>query len=350
MKILALDMGKDKTVGCDFESVTGEHRFVGIGTSPGEIIRLLEEIAPNRVVIEIGPQAGWVADLVRGMEIELQVANPNHDAWRWRQVKAKTDRLDALKLARLSAMNQLPMVHVPERGDRQWRALIVHRQTLVTRRTAIKNRIRSVLEVQGLRVIKDGKSAWTQAALSKLRELARPLEQVELRDVWRGTLWIELEELDQVQEHIARVERKLDSIGQPDERVQRLQEIPGVGHRLAEAVVAFLGDPHRFKSGKQVGCYVGLTPRLYQSGKMDRAGAISGEGNRHLRSMLIEVSWLGLRWNPWMREVYERVCRGSKARKKIAIVAVARRLLVRCWAMLRDGTRWRPPEMVTQAA
>jgi transposase len=301
-------------------------------------------------VIEIGPLAGWVSDIVRSMKIDLQVANANHDAWRWRKVKAKTDRLDALKLARLSASNQLPLVHVPEIGERQWRALIVHRQTLVARRTAIKNRIRAILEMQGLKGMQAGKSAWSQSSLECLRSLARPMDQVELADLWQGSLWIELEELEMVERHMAASEAKLDAIGQPDERVRRLQEIPGVGKRMAETVVAFIGDPHRFKNGKQVGCYVGLTPRPYNSGNSQRSGGISGQGNRHLRGMLTEVAWLGLRWNPWMREVYERVRRGSNARKKIAIIAVARRLLVRCWAMLRDGTHWQAPALSETAA
>ena len=61
-----------------------------------------------------------------------------------------------------------------------------------------------------------------------------------------------------------------------------------------------------------------------------------------MRQMLVEVSWLALRYNPHLREVYQRVHRGHKSRKKIAIVAVARKLLTYCWAMLRDGTTWSP--------
>jgi transposase len=94
---------------------------------------------------------------------------------------------------------------------------------------------------------------------------------------------------------------------------------------------------------RHVGAYVGLTPRRYQSGQSDRQGRISRAGNVQLRTLLIEVAWIGLRYNPWMRQVYESVRRGSVARKKTAIVAVARRLLVVCWAMLRDGTTWQDP-------
>ena len=76
---------------------------------------------------------------------------------------------------------------------------------------------------------------------------------------------------------------------------------------------------------------------------MDRHGQISGQSNATLLALLVQASWLGLRHNPWIREVYEHVCRGTKSRRKIAIIAVARRLLIRCWAILRDGQPWTPP-------
>ena len=116
-----------------------------------------------------------------------------------------------------------------------------------------------------------------------------------------------------------------------------------MGPRLAEIAFAVIADAKRFRNGKHVASYAGLVPRQYQSGDSDRRGRISGQGNPLLRFLLVEVSWVGLQYNPWMRAVYERVRRGSAARKRIAIVAVARRLLVRCWAMLRDGVPWRPP-------
>jgi len=138
---------------------------------------------------------------------------------------------------------------------------------------------------------------------------------------------------------IAEVEAKLNELAQQDHRVRLLRTIPGVGPRLAETLVAVIDDPRRFRRGKQVASYVGLTPRRYQSGDMDRQGKISGQGHKLLRTLLIEVSWLGLHHNPWMRAVYERALK-SRSRKKIAIVAVARRLLIRCWAMLRDDRAW----------
>jgi len=116
---------------------------------------------------------------------------------------------------------------------------------------------------------------------------------------------------------------RLDTLTATDPRAKRLQTIPGVGPRTAEAILAILDDSGRFPNGKQVGAYIGLAPRQYQSGQTNRQGRISGAGNPTLRTLLIEVSWIGLRYNPWMREVYERVRAGSNARKKLAIVAVA---------------------------
>lgn len=343
MMILALDLGKSKSVACRYGAATGEHSFETIATRPQALYDLLEVDRPDRVVIEICSVAGWVGDMVRGLGINLQVANPNHDAWRWKNVKRKTDRDDALKLAQLSAMNQLPVVHLPEWDVRAWRSLIQFRQQLVSRRTAIKNHIRSIVDRQA-RTLRAGKSGWSEKSLKLLRAWASPPAD-EAPALWQFELSVELDQYQALAKAIKEVESKLDQLAKSDHRVKRLRTIPGVGPRLAEIVVAVLDDPRRFKSGKQVGAYVGLTPRLYESGSMSRQGKISGQGHKHLRSMLVEVSWLGLRHNGWMLEVYERVRRGSSTRKKIAIVAVARRLLIRCWAMLRDERNWSPPTL-----
>ena len=339
MRILAIDLGKSKSVACNYDAASGDHWFYGIGTVPAELEDLLAYSRPDRVVIEICSQAGWVGDQVRAAGIELQVANTNGEAWQWRKVKRKTDRDDALKLAQLSALNPISMVHLPERSVRQWRSLIQYRQTLVARRTAVKNRIRSILDREALSM-PAGKSGWSDKRLAVLREWARPVEDCEMGDFWRGQLWEELEHLERLEASIKRVEQALDKLASSDQRVRRLMKTPSVGKRLAEMVVSVIDDPHRFSNGKQVAAYVGLTPRQFQSGMMERQGRITGRGNKDLRKLLVEVSWIGIRYNERMRAVYERVRQGSRTRKKIAIVAVARRLLIWCWAMLRDETDW----------
>ncbi|MHC4093432.1 MAG: IS110 family RNA-guided transposase [Planctomycetota bacterium] len=348
MKILALDLGKSKMAACVYDSVTHEHRFDSAPLERGTLSMALELEGPDRVVIEVGPSAGWVGQQVRAFGAELQVANPNHEGWRWRNVKRKTDRLDALKLAQLSASDQLPRIHLPGPSVRQWRSLIHYRQRLVTRRTAVKNRIRSIVEAEGLPTARGGK-AWTAAGLDGLRTLARRWDQTAVEDLWRGELWEELEQFDRLTAALKRVEQRLDQRAKSDGRVSLLRTIPGVGPRLAEAVVALVDDPARFRCGKQVASYLGLVPRQYQSGQMDRYGRISSQGDRRVRALLVEVSWIGQRYNPWMRETFERICRGSQTRRKTAIVAVARLLVIRCWAMLRDNTTWSPPPRVRAA-
>jgi len=349
-KILAIDMGKFKSVACVYDMEISEHTFKTVMTSPQTFHDLFVEQQPDRIVIEVGSQAGWVCDLAAAFEIPIQVANPNHEGWRWKTTKRKTDRDDALKLAQLSAMNQLPMVQIPKSQTRQWRSLIAYRHSLVSRCTAIKNSVRSILDRQGLRLAA-GKSGWTIKSLKWLSSLARPLVQVDMTELWRGQLDVELEALAQHRSWLGEVNKKLDALAASDERVKRLQSIPGVGPRLSEMVVAIIDDPKRFKNRKQIGAYAGLVPKQYESGTMQRQGRITGQGNKLLRGLLVEVGWLMRRYNGHFREVFDKVCCGSKSRRKIAVVAVARRLLVCCWAMLRDGSEWREPSFtVAQSA
>jgi transposase len=342
MRILAIDLGKHKSVACDFESVGNDHAFVKVRTRPQELHDLMVEREPDRVVIEVGNQAGWVQDLCEALQLPVQVANPNHEGWRWKNAKRKTDRDDALKLARLSAVDQLPTVELPSAEVRQWRALIEYRAKLVNRRTAIRNSIRSLLDRQGLSM-PGGKRGWSRAARERLEEMSRPIEEASSEELWRGQLAMELEALRQAEGLLDQVEAKLDAIAVADERVRRLQTIPGVGPRLAETVVAVLDDPRRFASRKQVAAYAGLVPRQFESGASSRTGGITGAGHKLLRALLVEIAWLMRQHNAYLGRVFDQVTGGVKARRKIAAVATARRLLVICWAMLRDGTEWNPP-------
>jgi transposase len=340
-KILSIDLGKFKSVACSLNTTDGEYSYQTLATTPAAFQDLLIRETPDRVVIEIGAQAGWVADLSESMGIEIQVANPYHDAWRWKNVRRKTDRDDALRLALMSEEGILPTVYMPKKATRQWRNLIAYRHTLVSRRTAIKNSIRSILDQQGIRW-PSGRSGWTQKTLETLSTYTSDTAQTDT-ELWRVQLSLEHEALKHVAQLVTIVEAKLDVIARADERVRRLRTIPGVGPRLAELVVAVVDDPHRFRTAKQLGAYAGLVPKQYESGTMSRQGRITCRGNGLLRAVLVEVGWMMRRYNAWFEKVFARVCRGAKSRKKIAVVAVARRILICCWAMLRDRQDWRCP-------
>ena len=128
-----------------------------------------------------------------------------------------------------------------------------------------------------------------------------------------------------------------------DRRVQLLRTIPGVGNRLGELVVAIIDRPKRFHSAREVGAYVGLVPRQFESGTMSRKGRITKQGPGLLRRLLLQIAWGMARRCEYVRLLFARLTGGQRTRRKKAAVAVARKIVVWCWAMLRDGTRWRDP-------
>ncbi len=148
--ILALDLGKYKTVACACDPATAQARFDALTTSREHLRKLFARERPAAVVIEACLLAGWVHDLCHELGLPCHVANTASEAWKFKHQKRKTDKDDALCLAQLFALGQLPTVTVPPPATRQWRALIASRQALVGRRVAVQNRVRAILVGQGL--------------------------------------------------------------------------------------------------------------------------------------------------------------------------------------------------------
>jgi transposase len=345
--IIAIDLGKFKSVACIMDRGSRHHRFETLDTTPRRLHDLFvahagDEPSRTLVIVECCDAAGWVHDLASSLGLQVKVANCRHEAWRWNKVKRKTDKDDALKLAKMALDDALPTVHMPAPDKRQKRRLILHRRSLVARRTQCKNAIRSIFSQQGLsEQLPRGTKAWTKAGIEQLAAEAKPLDECGLDELWRGRLHIELQILSTLHEHILATERKLDELARDDHQVRLLETVPGVGPRLAETVVNCLDDPHRFKSAAEVSSYAGLVPKQMESGTMKRIGRITRHGSTLLRGMLVEVAWMVWRHNAWARSFVARISRGMKLRKKIAIVALARKLLVILWAMLRDKAPWR---------
>jgi transposase len=342
--ILAIDLGKYKSVVCAYDRSTTDARFCTIDTTRQEIEKLLQRERPDVVVIEACTLAGWIHDLCVALGLVCKVANTASEAWKFKHTKRKTDKDDALRLAQLEALEQLPTVTMPPQRVRQWRALIAGRQTLLGRRVALQNQIRAYLLGQGLPAPR-GARAWSQLGLQGIEQYGRPLAECAAEELWRGLLALALTEYRQLLALLEETEVRLNALGEQSEAVQILESIPGVGTRTAETVAAYLGDPHRFQNAKQVSAYGGLVPRQFQSGEQDRRGRITRRGPSLLRKLLVQCAWGLLRYNAWGRAVYQRLTHGGKTHKKQAIVALARKLLVRCWAMLRDKSKWRDDPM-----
>jgi transposase len=326
--ILAIDLAKARSLFCWHDVVRGTQRWRTIPSTPRAFHDALTRETVDRVIIEVCDMAGWIKDLCEGLQIPLQIANGNTEGWRWRNVKKKTDKDDTLKLVSLSLTDQLPTVNLPDRPTRQWKSLILYRQKLIERRTRIKNRIHALLVSEG-RAISGGRQAWSDASLAELCRLAKPIQGCAMNDLWQGQLHMELNGLDDLNHAVEQLDQKLNELGARDARVIRLQTIPD-----------------RFKNVRQVSAYAGLVPRRYQSGTMDRSGRISKAGCAKLRKLLMEIAWGMLRHNDHGQRVFQRISKGQKTRRKQAAVALARRVLGWCWAMLRDGTDWRDPAAV----
>jgi transposase len=172
--ILALDLGKYKSVACACDRATTQARFDALTTAREELRQLFARHRPAVVVVEAGARAGWVADLCAECGLGCQVANTARAAWKFQHTQRQTDQDDALRLAPLEALGQLPTVVIPPPQTRPWRGLIADRQVLVGRRCAGPNRSRSILVGQGLPAPR-GHRAWTAVGLEGLGQHARPL-------------------------------------------------------------------------------------------------------------------------------------------------------------------------------
>jgi transposase len=338
--IIAIDLGRYKSVVCAYTRATRAHTFRTIDTTPDELAKVLAKHPGAVVVIEACSNAGWVHDRAVAAGHVVKVANTTGEAWKFTRLKRKTDHDDAKRLAELEAIGQLPTITLPDPTTRQRRLLIAFRQELVGQRVACQNRIRALFATHAV-AMPTGAKAWTADGLDVLDDQAKDLSACGTDELWRGMLQMAVDQYRDLEERIQEAERALDRLSASDPGTQLLLSTPGLGPRTAEAVAAFLGDPRRFASGKQVGAYAGLVPTQYQSGVTDRKGRITRRGPAILRKLLVECAWCMLRYNPWAQAQYKRLTGGGTSRKKPAIVALARKLLVRCWAMLRDGKPWR---------
>lgn len=344
MVIIAIDLGKFNSMACVYDSETQEQQLETLATERGYVKSLFNSYSPDLVVVEACGPSGWVSDLCGEMEIECLVCSTHEDAWLGKNVKRKTDKDDAIKLARLASLGELVPTHVPTKPIRERRRLIKYRKKVVDRINSCKSSIRAIFVNQGI-PISQGARTW-HTGRAQLIENAKPLSDCEVHEFWRGELHLELSLLETLEAHLCTIEKQLESIAKTDAQIQRVQTINGVGRVTAEAIVNWIDDPHRFKSAREVGSYAGLVPRQYQSGNTDRRGRITKRGPRLLRALLVECAWCSLQYNQWSRQTYDRIHAGKQPRKKKAAVAMARRILVLAWAMMRDEVDYDPQRNV----
>lgn len=336
--ILSMDLGKFNTVCCLYDTENRKYRFETIATKRSHLDHLLDTHPADLIVMEACGPSGWISDVCKQRGLHTIVCSTNDDAWSWKNTKRKTDRDDALKLAKMAVLDALTPVHIPKPEVRQQRMLIKYRKKLDGRITRIKNAIRALFVNQGIE-IDTGKRAWCLGR-ERIDSFRKPIDECGDLELWQGELDLELTQLDDLTIKMDAVEKKLAAYAKANPQIQRVMTIPGVGRKTAEALVATIDDPHRFKNARHLSSYLGMTPKQYQSGETDRSGRISKRGPRMLRSMLLECAWASTRYNAWSKLTFARIHGGSKTRRKKAGIALARKIAVIAWAMMRDETNW----------
>ena len=228
-------------------------------------------------------------------------------------------------ILRLLLEDRFPQVWVPNWENRDLRQLLWHRHRMVQARTRIMNQLQAVALNEGLRC---KKRLWRDAGREQLESFAlAPWATRRRRDL--------LELLDRLTPTIAELTQAIEQEVENCPEAQRLHTHPGVGALTALAFVLIIGRPDRFQCGKQIASYLGLVPLEESSGQRRRLGHITKQGNSLLRFLLVEAAQVTVRSDPEWRSKYFHLA--MRRGRKIAKVAMARRLAVRMYWMWRKG-------------
>lgn len=337
-KYIGFDIDSKKTVACIVQKgkkdqyttlktdIKQMQNFLKHRCDPGENLHL---------TFEVSGQSGFLNDSLLNLVDTITVSNPSKMTWIYRTVK-KNDRIDARKQAILLSIGQIPKVHMPKKQIRQWRAAIQHRRKIVNSSTQVKNRIRALLKSVGINRPAVTKNWWTKSSHNWMRQLtSQPAETIQ--SAWQLILADMLDQLELFQLQLKQRTKYLDQYLQTQSAAKLIITIPGIGPRTTEAILAYTDDIKRFRKNRQYCAYFGLTPKLDESGTNRRLGHISKHGPSVVRWLIVEAAWRVIKKSPSLRSFYERVMAGQKTRKKIAIIAVARKLLTIIRAMQTTG-------------
>jgi len=323
VRAVGLDVHRDF---CEIALVEdGELRSAGrIETKPEALELFAQSLGPDdQVALEVTGNCWEIARILEPHVARVIVVSPADTGIR--QARAKTDRLDARALAKLLAAGSLDAVWCPDERIRALRRRLQRRTQLVCARTRSKNEIHAVLV---RRLI--GKPPVTDLFGVKgrqwLRELELPLEEQETVDA-------ALRQLEFLDAEIAAVERLIAAEALSWPEIKRLMTVPGVNVIVAATFIAAVGDVRRFPDRRRLTGYLGLDPRVRQSGSAPGTrGRISKQGSASARHALVEASWSTVRQPGPIAAFYARI----KARRghQVAIVAAARKLACLFWCLL----------------
>jgi len=286
------------------------------------------------IAIEAGNQTAWVYEALIEMGAKVTVVNPAKVKL-IAESRRKTDKIDAKILCELLRLDGLPCpVHVPGRETRALRGLLVARRQLVSARTKLCNVVRGMLRQEGIRLPARGLSSfvgWRRIQANGFEQAHLPVVVAAYSDTFVS-----------LTRSIREIEEQLAEREESDSRVAKLKTIPRVGRIASLTFLAAVDDVHRFPSSRKLVGYSGLAPTVRSSGERTQYGSISREGRRELRAVWVQIAHLvaidKTRATRPLRTWFNKVAK--RRGKKTATVALARRLLVIAYHVLRDDTEY----------
>ncbi len=328
---VGMDVSLKETSICvvdDSGEIVSEGTVISEPEAIAEFIKT-KAVGAKRIGLETGPTTTWLWHELRALGLPVICIDARHAKAALSMQINKSDRNDAVGLARIMQCGWYKEVQVKSVTCHEIRAVLNSRAQLVKIKRDLENQIRGLLKNLGLRIGKAGGNVFSHrveelvADQSLLQEAVRPLLVVR----------------ESVRREIADLHRKLLDLAREDEDIGRSMTVPGIGPITALAFHSAIDDPTRFRRSRSVGAYVGLTPRRYASGEVDWSGRISKCGDRMVRTYLFEAAGVLLTRVPqwcklkaWGHRLWKRI--GFKKAK----VAVARRLAVILHRMWHDGT------------
>lgn len=349
-------MEQKRFVGIDLGKRTYEMKIIGINgkvtgtngqTNPsGRKLLYRKLLATDRVAIEVCSLGMVMAkEIQKEVGCEVVLLNPSQLVLIYRSLK-KNDKEDALKLARLVQKyknEELPKVELPTEHEENLRQILTEIRQLKKDRTKEINRLHAIFVECGITEIKKK----DLATIDNRIKCIKMLKGIALAQAERI-----LKKLELVETQIEEVEELLDKEIDGDKNIEKLTEIPGVGKQLASAYVAFIGDGSRFPNASTIGAATGLVPRLDMSSTVCRMGHITKCGNKNLRTLLILAAWSHVRSRDGgaLKDKFLYMTRFQSKGKKIAIVAIARKLAELMYILLKNDTSYekRPSPTISQ--
>jgi len=324
-------------VGCDYHPGFQQIAFVDTDTGELQERRLEHREAAEKFYRDLGAQgmrvrvgmeasghARWFERLLAELNFELWIGDAA--VIRTKRVrKQKTDRQDAQLILQLMLENRFPQIWVPSWENRDLRQLLWHRHRMVQARTRIMNQLQAVALNEGLRC---KKRLWREHGREQLESFRlAPWASRRRQDL--------LALLDRLNPTIAELSQAIEQEAEKFPEARWLMTHPGVGSLTALAFVLIIGRADRFQCGKQIASYLGLVPLEDSSGNRRRLGHITKQGSSMLRFLLVEAAQVTVRSLPEWRSKYFHLM--MRRGRKIAKVAMARRLAIRLYWMWRKG-------------